>query len=404
MLPGDVAQMILGQSATKATVDALRATMHLNEPAWQRYIHWLIGLLSGNPGTSLVNGMPIAELIGSRLTNSLLLALLTTIVVVPLALTVGITAAVWRGTAYDRVVNVLTVAAVSIPEFLFATTAVLIFAVRLHWLPALSYAANTDSLHAMFRSFALPVGTLSVAIFPQMARMTRAALINTLGSSLRGDGGAEGRAARPAGAAACIAECTRSDRQRDRAEPVVSARRHRDRRNRLQLSRPCQADGRCSQHTGRSAGAVLRHDLLCGLSAAGADRRYRGDPVQSAAEVPMSVTVETAVEILPRRRRARWPLLGRIAAVAVIACVGIAIFGAVIAPYRRARSSARPCSAPMTWADPLGTDYLGRDMLSRVLTGARYTIGVALPATLLASFAGTMLGMLAARGAARPIR
>jgi peptide/nickel transport system permease protein len=183
MLPGDVAQMILGQSATQATVKALRATMHLNEPAWQRYIRWLIGLLSGNPGTSLVNGMPISDLIGGRLTNSLLLALLTTIVVVPLALAVGITAAVWRNTAYDRVVNVLTVAAVSIPEFLFATTAVLIFAVRLHWLPALSYAASMGSLHAMFRSFALPVGTLSVAIFPQMARMTRAALINTLGSS-----------------------------------------------------------------------------------------------------------------------------------------------------------------------------------------------------------------------------
>ena len=95
----------------------------------------------------------------------------------------GITAAVWRGSAYDRVVNVLTVAAVSIPEFLFATTGVLIFAVRLHWLPAVSYAAQTDSLHGLLRAFALPVGTLSVAIFPQMARMTRAALINTLGSS-----------------------------------------------------------------------------------------------------------------------------------------------------------------------------------------------------------------------------
>ncbi len=183
LLPGDVAQMILGQSATPATVAALRETMHLNEPAWLRYLQWLFGLLSGHPGTSLVNGMSIAELISGRLANSLLLALLTTIVVVPLALTVGITAAVWRGSAYDRVVNVLTVAAVSVPEFLFATAAVLIFAVRLHWLPALSYAAETDSLRALFRSFALPVGTLSIAIFPQMARMTRAALINTLGSS-----------------------------------------------------------------------------------------------------------------------------------------------------------------------------------------------------------------------------
>jgi peptide/nickel transport system permease protein len=183
MLPGDVAQMILGQSATPATVAALREALHLDQPAWLRYFHWLFGLVSGDPGTSLVDGVPIAGLIGERLGNSLLLALLTTIVVVPLALTVGVTAAVWRGSAYDRVVNVLTVAAVSIPEFLFATTGVLIFAVRLHWLPAVSYAAQTDSLHALLRAFALPVGTLSVAIFPQMARMTRAALINTLGSS-----------------------------------------------------------------------------------------------------------------------------------------------------------------------------------------------------------------------------
>jgi peptide/nickel transport system permease protein len=183
LLPGDVAQMILGQSATPATIAALRETLHLNEPAWVRYFQWLVGLLSGNPGSSLVNGMSIAGLIADRLANSLLLALLTTIVVVPLALLIGITAAVWRGSAYDRAVNVLTVASVSIPEFLFATAAVLIFAVRLHWLPALSYAADTDSLSALFRSFALPVGTLSVAIFPQMARMTRAALINTLGSS-----------------------------------------------------------------------------------------------------------------------------------------------------------------------------------------------------------------------------
>ena len=110
----------------------------------------------------------------------------------------------------------------------------------------------------------------------------------------------------------------------------------------------------------------------------------------------MSVTVETAVEVLPGRRRTRWPLLGRIAAVAVIACVGIAIFGPVIAPYAPGKIVSQTVFGSMTWAHPLGTDYLGRDMLSRVLTGARYTIGVALPATLLASFAGTMLGMLAA--------
>ncbi len=182
-LPGDVAQMVLGQGATPAALAGLRETLHLDQPAWLRYLHWLLGLVSGNPGQSLVNGMPVADLVGGRLSNSLLLALLTTIVTVPLALLVGITAAVWRGTRYDRIINVLTVSVVSVPEFLFATLAVLIFAVRLHWLPALSYAANTDSPAELIRSFALPVCTLSLAIFAQMARMTRAALINTLGSS-----------------------------------------------------------------------------------------------------------------------------------------------------------------------------------------------------------------------------
>lgn len=183
LLPGDVAQMVLGQGATPAALQGLRQALHLDQPAPVRYLRWLGGLLSGDPGVSLVNGMPVAELVAGRLANSLRLALLTTVVTVPLALTVGITAAVWRGSLYDRIVNVITVATVSVPEFLFATLAVLVFAVRLHWLPALSYGINAETWSGMLRSFTLPVCTLALAIFAQMARMTRAALVNTLGSS-----------------------------------------------------------------------------------------------------------------------------------------------------------------------------------------------------------------------------
>lgn len=183
LLPGDVAQMVLGQGSTPSALAALRHSLHLDQPVWLRYIHWLIGLLSGNPGMSLVDNLPIAHLVGGRLANSLLLALFTTIVTVPLALLVGITAAVWRGTLYDRIVSLITLSTVSMPEFLFATIAVLIFAVRLHWLPALSGVARIDSLGGLLRSFALPVVTLALAIFAQMARMTRAALINTLGTA-----------------------------------------------------------------------------------------------------------------------------------------------------------------------------------------------------------------------------
>jgi peptide/nickel transport system permease protein len=183
LLPGDVAQMVLGQGATPEALAGLRAALHLDQPAWLRYLHWLWGLLHGDAGRSLVNGMDVASLVGRRLANSLHLALFTTLVTVPLALLVGMTAAIWRGSAYDRIVNVLTIATVSIPEFLFATLAVLIFAVRLRWLPALSLVPRGADFADLLRAYALPVATLSIAIFAQMARMTRAALVNTLSSS-----------------------------------------------------------------------------------------------------------------------------------------------------------------------------------------------------------------------------
>ncbi len=109
----------------------------------------------------------------------------------------------------------------------------------------------------------------------------------------------------------------------------------------------------------------------------------------------MSGAAETAIEIMPRRR-ARMSLLGRIAATVVVLCLALAVCGPWIAPYPAGSIVSQTVFGPMTWAHPLGIDYLGRDMLSRVLSGARYTIGVALPATLIASGAGTLLGMLAA--------
>jgi peptide/nickel transport system permease protein len=183
LLPGDVAQAVLGQSATPDAVAALRSVMHLDQPGWWRYLTWLGGLLDGDLGRSLVNHIPVAQLIGSRLPNSLLLAAVTAAVCVPVALTLGIIAAIRRGSLYDRVAGVLMVSAVSVPEFLVATLAVLLFAVNLHWLPAISYGGSIHSPLQFFRVFALPVLTLSFVIIAQMARMTRAALISVLDSS-----------------------------------------------------------------------------------------------------------------------------------------------------------------------------------------------------------------------------
>ncbi|MBN9675477.1 ABC transporter permease [Salipiger bermudensis] len=180
LLPGDVAEILLGQAATPEAVAGLRAAMGLDEPALSRFIGWLAGLASGDLGTSYVNKMEIVELLSGRLRNSLQLAGVTTLVSVPIALSLGIGAAMWRGSLFDRVVTVLTISVISVPEFMVATLAVLIFAVWLDWLPALSYGADMSSLGTMLKAYAMPVITLSFVVSAQMIRMTRAAVIETI--------------------------------------------------------------------------------------------------------------------------------------------------------------------------------------------------------------------------------
>ncbi len=180
LLPGDVAEILLGQAATPEAVAGLRSAMGLDEPAFSRFIGWLVGLAGGDLGTSYVNNTEVVDLLSGRLSNSLRLAGVTTLVSVPIALSLGIGAAMWRGSLFDRVVTVLTISVISVPEFMVATLAVLIFAVWLDWLPALSYGVDTSSLGAMLKAYAMPVSTLSFVISAQMIRMTRAAVIETI--------------------------------------------------------------------------------------------------------------------------------------------------------------------------------------------------------------------------------
>ncbi len=180
LLPGDTATILLGQAATPEAVEGLRKAMHLDDPAILRFLRWVLGLLQGDLGTSYANEMPVADLIGGRFINTLQLAGVTALFSVPIALTLGITAAMIRGSLYDRAVTVLTIGVISVPEFMMATSAVLIFAVYLKWLPALSFANEVTSLTDLLRIYAMPVITLTFVISAQMIRMTRAAVIETL--------------------------------------------------------------------------------------------------------------------------------------------------------------------------------------------------------------------------------
>ncbi|MCQ6255508.1 ABC transporter permease [Pseudomonas sp. Q11] len=182
VLPGDAAQQALGQFATPEQVAALRVKMGLDQPGVLRYLHWLTSLLGGDMGESVSNAVPVTELMAGRVPNTLMLAAATALVSVPVALTLGIGSAMGRGGRVDSFISFFTLMMVAVPEFLVATLAVLIFAVNLGWLSALSYSSEITSPWQFMRTYALPVMTLCCVIIAQMARMTRAAVIDQLDS------------------------------------------------------------------------------------------------------------------------------------------------------------------------------------------------------------------------------
>jgi peptide/nickel transport system permease protein len=182
LLPGDAAQMILGQNATPETVAALRQQLGLDQPLLMRYIHWLTGMVQGDFGTSFASHLPVSQLVAQRIPATFELAGITTLICVPMALIIGIIAAMNRGSRLDRALVIGTMATVAVPEFLVATVAVLIFAVKLHWVSAMSFGSPDSDLLSYLKAYALPVLTLCCVLVAQMARMTRAAIINQLDS------------------------------------------------------------------------------------------------------------------------------------------------------------------------------------------------------------------------------
>lgn len=188
LLPGDFGQAVLGQAATEQTVAAFRKELGLDKPAYIRYFDWVSGVIQGDLGTSFSGrassgvdrSREVAELIAPRLWNTLFLAGMTAIVAVPLALFLGITAALYRDTYYDKFVNASTLTSISFPEFFVAYILILLLTALWAVFPSLANIdVNTPLAERMYRS-ALPALTLTLVIVAHMMRMTRAAIINLL--------------------------------------------------------------------------------------------------------------------------------------------------------------------------------------------------------------------------------
>ena len=180
LLPGDVATEVLGQSATPETLAALRAELHLDDPAVVRYGRWLLGALGGDFGMSLANRRPVAGLIATRTANTFFLAGYAAAIAVPLSVGLGMAAALWRNSAFDRLASGATLAVISFPEYFVGYILILIFSVQLGWFPSLADVTSGDGIGARLHATFLPALTLTLIVTAHMLRMTRAAIINLL--------------------------------------------------------------------------------------------------------------------------------------------------------------------------------------------------------------------------------
>jgi len=186
-LPGDFATSVLGQAATPETVAAFRKELGLNDPAITRYLQWIGGVMQGDFGSSFSGRSQGRErevlgLIGPRLWNTLFLAGMTAAIAVPLALALGITAALYRNSFYDRFVNATTLTTISFPEFFVAYILMLLLATLWPVFPSLSQVSTETPFFERLYLCALPALTMTLVIVAHMMRMTRAAIINLLAS------------------------------------------------------------------------------------------------------------------------------------------------------------------------------------------------------------------------------
>jgi peptide/nickel transport system permease protein len=182
-LPGDTAQAILGQQATPEALANLREKLGLNDPPLTRYFSWLGGVLTGDLGTALTNGVDIAQAIGQRLGNTLFLAGCAAVIAVPLAILLGLVAARYAGRWPDKLISGVTLTTISLPEFVAAYFVIFLLTQLIPVFQPVAMVFPGMSFWAKLHAVALPVIVLVLVVLAHMMRMTRAAILNVMQSA-----------------------------------------------------------------------------------------------------------------------------------------------------------------------------------------------------------------------------
>jgi peptide/nickel transport system permease protein len=180
VLPGDVGRRVLGPFADQQSVDQLNQKLGTDRPLITQYWDWITSFLTGDLGTSVQGNRPVSDVISSPLVASAKLALLAFVIVVPLAIFGGVTAALREGTARDRIISVGGLSATAIPEFVWAVLFILVFALGLGIFPTTAQYPDGASVFTQLKYLLLPALCLVCVLFGYIARMARAGTIEAL--------------------------------------------------------------------------------------------------------------------------------------------------------------------------------------------------------------------------------
>jgi peptide/nickel transport system permease protein len=182
VLPADAAVTLLGENATPAALEAVRARLGLNDPVWLQYWHWLWAMLHGDFGTSMRTGEAVGPMLMLALGRSLLLAVLALALMLVVAIPLGLLAALRRGEPIDLLAGLVSYLGVSLPEFVTGTLLLMWLADRMQWLPATGYVPFSENPIDSLRHLVLPVLTVSVVMVAHVSRMVRSEMIDVMGS------------------------------------------------------------------------------------------------------------------------------------------------------------------------------------------------------------------------------
>ena len=182
LVPGDPAAAMLGDMATEADIAALRERMGLNRPLLEQYVVWVGNVLHGDFGESVSGNETVLSMILSHLQPTVFLSLYSLIIAAVIAIPLGMIAARKKGAMVDHSVTVISLAGISLPSFLLGLFLMLLFAVRLKWFPVSGYVPPSQGMASHLRSLCLPAITLGFMNAALMMRMTRASMLEVLGS------------------------------------------------------------------------------------------------------------------------------------------------------------------------------------------------------------------------------